>query len=111
LVFRLLNKVGITPQINDAYRTEADQEDRRANAYKSSLPVATGISYHQLGYAVDIQITGREPGIVSLLVDAGLVWGGEWSTRDTPHFELRPPYVDRVGAAERIEAFYLRCLK
>ena len=129
---RQLNAWGIVPQINDAYRTAADQVQRAGNP-TPNIPVADpkkGPSWHQLGYAVDLKVatqygstidqtvfTWDAPTIVSVMSDAGFQWGGTFTDNqgnpkpDVVHFQIRPRYSDRKDAARTLENFFNNCLK
>lgn len=90
---RELNKQGIIPHINSAFRTEADQQRMRDGA-SGSNPAAKGVSLHQTGNAVDINGTWTEEfkTIRKIMEKYGFTWGGHWKkpNTDKPHFELNP---------------------
>lgn len=86
--FTYLNSQGITPQINSGYRSPADQIRMRSGG--SGLNPAAVVSWHQAGMAVDINGTASSnfPAIVSAMQAQGLTWGGTFTHRDLPHFQL-----------------------
>jgi RHS repeat-associated protein len=86
--FNFLNSHGITPLINSGYRSPADQM-RMRNGASGPNPAAI-VSWHQAGMAVDINGTTSSsfPTIISAMQAQGLTWGGTFSHRDPPHFQL-----------------------
>ena len=95
----MMNKVGITPTVNNLYRTSADQ----ALARQLSGPnPAANVSYHQAGAAVDINGTASKqfPFIVEIMQANGFTWGNSFN--DPPHFDARgflPPVTIAITAA------------
>jgi len=88
--FSELNKDGIVPQINSAFRTDADQT-RMQNGGSGSNPAAK-MSWHQAGAALDINGTSSRqfPTIISVMKSHGFVWGGDFNShKDPPHFDGR----------------------
>jgi len=86
--FNFLNSQGITPTINSGYRSPADQA-RMQNGGSGPNPAAR-VSWHQVGMAVDINGTSSSffPTIISAMQAQGLTWGGTFTHRDPPHFQL-----------------------
>jgi hypothetical protein len=88
--FAELNKDGIVPQINSAFRTPDDQTHMQ-NGGSGSNPAAK-VSWHEAGAAVDINGT-KSPQfqtIISVMKKNGFVWGGDFnSKKDPPHFDGR----------------------
>jgi RHS repeat-associated protein len=94
---RQLNGIGIYPKINQAYRTEDDQQRMRDGA-SGSNPAAAGTSLHQTGYAVDFNGTksAEFTNIKSVMKLNGFSWGGNFNgKKDPPHFYINP--FGRVG--------------
>jgi RHS repeat-associated protein len=94
--FNNLNSEGITPQITSGFRSPADQM-RMRNGASGPNPAAV-VSWHEVGMAVDINGTASSyfSKIISAMKGQGLTWGGNFSHRDPPHFQLpragtRPP--------------------
>jgi RHS repeat-associated protein len=89
--FNFLNSQGITPTINSGFRSPADQI-RMQNGGSGPNPAAT-VSWHQAGMAVDINGTSSSffPTIISAMQAQGLTWGGTFTHRDPPHFQLPRP--------------------
>jgi RHS repeat-associated protein len=94
--FNNLNSEGITPQIPSGFRSPADQM-RMRNGASGPNPAAV-VSWHEVGMAVDINGTASSyfSKIISAMKGQGLTWGGNFSHRDPPHFQLpragtRPP--------------------
>lgn len=96
--FNFLNSQGITPLINSGYRSPADQM-RMRNGASGPNPAAI-VSWHQAGMAVDINGTASSyfPTVISAMQAQGLTWGGTFSHRDPPHFQL-PRAGTRPSAA------------
>lgn len=108
-----LNLLGIVPQINSGYRTESEQQWLR-NGGSGSNPAAQGVSWHQLGYSIDVNGTTTPDFLITrgVMEALGFTWGGRWTgkDRDPPHFQIRPPSSDRQGPAIKNEIFFKRCL-
>jgi RHS repeat-associated protein len=93
-----LNSVGIVPQINDAFRTAADQKWYQTHGAGGGRPVNMGISDHQAGNAVDINS-------VTLAMNAILQKHGLSPVKnDPPHFKIGVQNVS--DAASRAEEYY-----
>jgi uncharacterized protein YcbK (DUF882 family) len=62
-------------------------------------------SLHSTGDAVDVHISRLTPAMLAKLVSdaasAGISWGGNFSTRDAPHFHVDPG----GNRAQRIDNF------
>jgi len=88
--FSELNKDGIVPQIDSAFRTPSDQAYMQSGGSGSNPAAKT--SWHEAGAAVDIGGT-RTPQyktIISVMKKNGFVWGGDFhSKKDPPHFDGR----------------------
>ncbi|MGB6898276.1 MAG: RHS repeat-associated core domain-containing protein [Candidatus Acidiferrum sp.] len=88
--FSELNKDGITPQINSAFRTSSDQAYMQSGG--SGTNPAAKVSWHEAGAAVDINGThsSQFKTITSVMKKNGFVWGGDFkSKKDPPHFDGR----------------------
>ncbi len=86
--FNFLNS---PPTINSGFRSPADQA-RMQNGGSGPNPAAT-VFWHQAGMAVDINGTANSifPTIISAMQAQGLTWGGTFTHRDPPHFQLPRP--------------------
>jgi RHS repeat-associated protein len=112
-----LNRAGIRPRINSAFRTTADQQRMRAGG--AGRNPAASLSLHQAGYAVDINGTATQEfqTIRQVMESHGFTWGGRFRHRDPPHFEINPfgtkgteEYREKLRlAALEAEAFYHKC--
>jgi hypothetical protein len=92
-----MNNIGIVPQINDAFRTAADQHWYQTNGAGGN-PVNQGISDHQTGYAVDIN------GVTSTMSAILQQWGLSPIPNDRPHFKITVDY--KPGVAKQAEDYY-----
>jgi hypothetical protein len=102
-----LNKDGIIPKINSAFRTQADQKHMQ-NGGSGSNPAAK-ISWHEAGAAVDINGT-RLPQfktIILVMEKNGFVWGGNFhSSKDPPHFDGRNFSGSKSKAVREAQAYW-----
>jgi len=99
-----MRKHGISPRINSAFRSRAEQQalyrcshNRRCRArrgiYSANPP---GTSMHEAGLAVDLggiatgrrRLTPKGRQIVRIMRQYGFVW--RYGLKDPPHFELSP---------------------
>jgi D-alanyl-D-alanine carboxypeptidase len=90
LAFKELNDAGITPQINSAFRTPADQKYMQQGG-SGSNPAAK-CSWHEAGAAIDINGTheGYYKTVIAVMKKNGFMWGGDYhSKKDPPHFDGR----------------------
>jgi RHS repeat-associated protein len=92
-IFQALNKAGIVPQINDGFRTISEQMQAAGSDKYGQVPIGP----HEVGMAIDIQITYGADGnldaasqnIVDLMTQAGFTWGGTFKNKKDPvHFQL-----------------------
>lgn len=96
--FAQLNARGVTPYITSGFRTAGDQARMRGGA-SGSNPAAS-VSNHQLGLSIDLNTrTPDFPTIRAVLTEAGLTWGGNFRSKDPPHFQL-PPAGTRADQAQ-----------
>jgi hypothetical protein len=85
---------GIEIKISSGKRSTTQQASLYANRASNPLPVARpGTSKHEKGEAVDVVPTGaRTSSVWAAIGEAGeregLRWGGRFTKRDPPHFEL-----------------------
>lgn len=100
--FNTLNAQGITPMINSGYRSPADQL-RMQNGASGPNPAAK-VSWHQAGMSVDINGTRSAsfPVVIGAMKAQGMTWGGTFSRRDPPHFQL--PKAGTRPTAEMVAA-------
>lgn len=105
--FKELNKDGITPQINSAFRTNSDQAYMQSGG--SGTNPAAKVSWHQAGAAVDINGT-RSPQfktIISVMKKNGFVWGGDFkSHKDPPHFDGRQFMGNLNQAVRKAQSYW-----
>jgi hypothetical protein len=105
--FKELNKDGITPQINSAFRTDSDQAYMQSGG--SGTNPAAKVSWHQAGAAVDINGT-RSPEfktIISVMKKNGFVWGGDFkSHKDPPHFDGRQFMGNLNQAVRKAQSYW-----
>jgi RHS repeat-associated protein len=94
-----MNSIGIVPQINSGFRTEADQQWFRTHGANGN-PVNQGISDHQTGTAVDIN------GLTSTMRDILKKNGLSPVNGDPPHFKITPDNKEKL--APRAEEYYLK---
>lgn len=89
-----LNSRGIAPTITAGFRDEAEQVRMRNGGSKNN-PASKGTSLHQLGFAVDVHLTGT----VRRVFEAhGFKWGGTFrAKKDPPHFQQPGKYADNAG--------------
>ena len=92
---------GVDLTFNEAFRTNADQIAMQSNP-NAITPAQAGSSLHEAGFAVDVNysslrdvpggLTGNQQRqiIRSTASQAGLSWGGNFSTPDRPHFYFDP---------------------
>ena len=93
-----MNQIGIRPQINDAFRTAADQKWYQTHGAGGGRPVNMGISDHSTGNAVDIN------GVTAVMRQILERHGLSSLSGDPPHFYIR---VDNVRAvAVKAEEYY-----
>jgi RHS repeat-associated protein len=104
---RELNKEGIVPQINSAFRTNEEQAYMRAGG-SGSNPAAK-VSWHQAGAAVDINGT-RSPQfktIIAVMEKHGFVWGGNFKPKaDAPHFDGRKFMGNLNQAVRKAQSYW-----
>jgi hypothetical protein len=82
---------GVQLRVVSGLRSTAQQAVLYANRASNPLPVAVpGTSKHEQGLAVDLAFTGRSSWseIGAMGESLGLKWGGRFSKKDPPHFEL-----------------------
>jgi RHS repeat-associated protein len=105
--FKELNKDGITPQINSAFRTDSDQAYMQSGG--SGTNPAAKVSWHQAGAAVDINGT-RSPQfktIISVMKKNGFSWGGDYkSKKDPPHFDGRQFMGNLNQAVRKAQSYW-----
>ena len=105
--FKELNKDGITPQINSAFRTNSDQAYMQSGG--SGTNPAAKVSWHQAGAAVDINGT-RSPQfktIISVMKKNGFSWGGDYkSKKDPPHFDGRQFMGNLNQAVRKAQSYW-----
>jgi hypothetical protein len=89
-----LSARGIEIKVTSGKRSTERQAALYANRANNPLPVARpGTSKHEQGLAVDVVPTGARASSVWAAIGEegereGLRWGGRFSKRDPPHFEL-----------------------
>jgi peptidoglycan LD-endopeptidase CwlK len=114
----LLNAKGIDAKIISGYRTYEEQSVLYAKYKNGGAQAAPpGYSNHNFGLAFDIGIFEdgkyleaselyREAGQVGK--DIGLIWGGDWSNSDEPHFEFRPQWAATLSENEALSEYRKR---
>lgn len=109
---------GIDAKIISGYRTYGEQATLYAR-YKAGGPTAAppGHSNHNFGLAFDVGIFDgsrylEESGLYrkagQLGKDVGLLWGGDWSNGDEPHFEMRPQWAAKLSESGALAAYRQR---
>ena len=93
-----MNSIGIVPQINDAFRTAADQTWYQTQGAGGGRPVNPGTSDHQTGNAVDIN--GVTRAMSAILQRHGL----SPVNGDPPHFKIT--VNNAAGVAASAEDYY-----
>jgi len=96
-----LNQQGIRLEVNEGFRTAADQWRMRHGG--SGKNPAAEYSDHQLGNAVDINGTKLSsfPLVIRAFEQAGARWGGDYrGQKDRPHFYIRPVRANAINTAE-----------
>jgi RHS repeat-associated protein len=91
-----MNSLGIIPQINEGFRTRAEQIRVNSGASGRNPSAAPGQSWHEIGTAADIQLHRGADGqwdatsqtIIDLMTKAGFTWGGTFTPKDNIHFQL-----------------------
>lgn len=83
---------GINVRINRTFRTTADQANLGPGAITPARP---GNSLHEAGWAIDINwvnglTSAQRETVLSNAREAGLSWGGNFSSPDRPHFFQDP---------------------
>lgn len=113
---------GINARIISGYRTDAEQARLYAK-YKAGGPVAAppGHSNHNFGLAWDIGIFDGDGHYLessrlyqqagSIGKDLGLIWGGDWTNGDEPHFEFRPEWAKDLTESAALAAYRERKLE
>lgn len=117
VLFEIWDKVKGTVKLNSTFRSVGKQRRMRAkwDAWKAGTgpnpnyaarPASAGYSKHNLGTAIDFNVTiqgqvyGRrsvtkqqwiDSGVPKIITDNGLVWGGVWSNYDPIHMHLDVP--------------------
>ena len=105
--FSELNKDGITPQINSAFRTSSDQAYMQSGG--SGTNPAAKVSWHEAGAAVDINGThsSQFKTITSVMKKNGFVWGGDFkSKKDPPHFDGRQFMGNMNQAVRKAQGYW-----
>jgi D-alanyl-D-alanine dipeptidase len=135
---RVLNSWGIIPRINDAYRTQQEQQYLHDNPQEGGAcdpnPITgTKVCAHQLGYAGDLSFFLRNskvsfkanldyptpyPTNSSLIVitmhDKNIGWGGFFDPHDRVHFYGDPGGANvkaRRDRATQLEDYFTKCIK
>jgi RHS repeat-associated protein len=84
---------GINVSFTSAFRTTAGQQNLQNNP-NAITPAAAGSSLHEAGFAVDIawsQLTQQQQTtVVQNAQNAGISWGGNFTTPDNVHFYSDP---------------------
>jgi RHS repeat-associated protein len=104
---RTLNRAGVVPAFNDAFRGPGVQANTDSGGRPRAQPDR---SLHELGYAVDIN--NVTPAIVDAMRNAGLDWGGDFRRPDRPHFYDDPfggNLPARRNAIRRLRDWLERC--
>lgn len=93
-------------QPNDGRDNDGDGRVDESDEQVTKAPA--GHSNHNFGLAFDVTIfSNGKPvwesddyaAVGKMGRELGLVWGGNWSTPDEPHFELRPAWADKMSEA------------
>jgi len=103
--FAELNKLGIVPQVNSAFRTPEEQAFMQCGG-SGSNPAAK-VSWHEAGAAVDINGTTSPQfrTIKTVMKKHRFKWGGEFhSKKDPPHFDGRLFSGDLKDAVRKAQA-------
>jgi RHS repeat-associated protein len=102
-----LNKEGIVPKINSAFRTN-DEQTYMQSGGSGTNPAAT-VSWHQAGGAVDINGT-KSPQfktIIGVMEKHGFVWGGNFKPKgDPPHFDARKFMGNLNQAVRKAQSYW-----
>lgn len=81
-VFGALNAQGVIPILEDGFRTEGEQSDRR-----KKYPIAARTSWHEVGLAIDFKASDpNSAAIEKAMVAAGFRNGRSFD--DVGHFDL-----------------------
>ena len=105
-LIQLLKEDGLTFKVTSGFRSYEEQdelyEQGRSKPGKIVTNARGGYSNHNFALAFDItQFDGNRPIYESddyktagkLGKSIGLLWGGDWSNGDEPHFEFRPGWA------------------
>lgn len=117
----LLNAKGFDAQIISGYRSYEEQAalfDKFQRGGPQAAP--PGFSNHNFGLAVDIGLFQngkyleesplyRKAGEVGK--ELGLIWGGDWTHADEPHFQYEPTWTSGMTENQRLAEYRERLKK